>query len=166
AYRQTLFQLAFASLCRRAGAAIVRLEPETVDGRFADLEVSVAGASVHVECFRPTVDVADNDEPIRMAQQALHAAIVSDTVLSVAIALHVELTPAVRRKVVAVVRRLAGFLAEGGKATSEHRAKLVHTSVATVSVARSLPSPPGARTRLVVAPGFSRQAGHEEDMFT
>jgi hypothetical protein len=154
AYPQTLFQLAFASLCMRAGAQILRLEPEAAGGRLADLDVVVDGQRAHAECFRPTYETRDPGDVHRLAQQALEATADIPAVVSVAIQMHTEVTAVVRRQVVRAVRRLINELSEFSRDGGGGACRIEREALATISVCRSTTAPPGDQSRFVTAPGF------------
>ena len=154
AYPQSLFQLAFASLCMRAGAQILRLEPEAAGGRLADLDVVVDGQRAHAECFRPTYETRDPGDVHRLAQQALEETADIPAVVSVAIQMHTEVTAVVRRQVVRAVRRLIKEFSESSRNGGGVACRVEREALATISVCRSTTAPPGDQSRLVTAPGF------------
>jgi len=156
AYRQTFFQLAFADMIAKAGARLLRFEPPSDDGRFADIEALVAKEQLHVECFRPTYRVVDPNERVLLAQNILEVCRDAPIFLSVAIQLNCELTPSVRRDTVAVVKDLATDVVTRSAATRDMPTAMTETPSAVISVCRGLAVKAGSERRFLAAPGFPK----------
>lgn len=154
-YRSTHFQLRLASVLLASGAEIEQLEPASEGGRNADIAFRYADSSFAVECLRPAAASADTyDERIRLAHQVLDRIKQHDTVLSVAIALNEEPSPAVRREVTRVVHRLALDVVSRSQGTNDFPTVLAHGPAGVISVSRALSVPAGSPPRWLAAPGF------------
>ena len=163
-YRQTFFQLALASLAKRAGARIERLEPASEGGRLADIDATIGTKPVRIECFRPTFDTPDDNDWYFLAQQVLEVLNEAPMVLSAAIDVRSRLEPGVRREVVNLVRQLVRDVVERSKSTSDFPAILARGDSAVVSVARGLPVQPGTPPKYIAAGGFPRD-GEKPHLF-
>lgn len=154
-YRSTHFQLRLAALLARAGAEIEQLEPPSEGGRNADIAFRFEGSAFAVECLRPSAGSSDSqDERIRLAHDVLGITKQYETVLSVAILLREEPTPAVRREIARVVRKLANEVAEESRTSDAFPAILASGPAGVVSVSRGLQVPAGSPPRWSAAPGF------------
>lgn len=154
-YRSTHFQLRLASVLLVSGAEIEKLEPASERGRNADIAFRYADSSFAVECLRPAAASADPySERIRLAHQILDRVKQHDTILSVAIALNEEPSPAVRREVARVVHRLALDVVSRSQGTKDFPTVLAHGPAGVVSVSKALPVPAGSPPRWIAAPGF------------
>jgi hypothetical protein len=153
-YRQTLLHLAFASMARRAGAKIIRLEPPTAGGRLADIELDLDGVRAHAECYRPTVKIPEATERILLAQQVLDVVKDRALVFSVAITVTVEPTPTIGHQVIEMVRQLADDVERRAQGTDGLPQALIEDGPIVVSVSRGVAVAPGMRSPLIVASGF------------
>jgi len=157
-YNETLLQLAFAVRFQHAGASALRLEPPTAGGRFADVSFDLSGQSYLAECYRASGSVGSLQEVELLLNQCMDAIKIHDTVLSVAVALHAMPSSDDRKEIVRVVAEHGEEVVRmGPSADGGFPAFLIRGDLATISVCRGLPVPPGTPPRLVRAPGFPFQ---------
>jgi hypothetical protein len=164
-FHQTILQLAFAARLRHIGATGVDVEPPTGEGRFADVSAIYGALRLRMECYRPTFKrEMETGEAFRLATSVMRAQRESSIVLSVGIALKKPLNAALRKEVTAVARKLASEVIAASATTPDFPAFTAASDDCVISICRGLPTQPGSRPKVLVAPAFPHQQ-QNFDMF-
>lgn len=157
-YHSAVLQLAFAHRFARAGATDLTYEPPATDGRFGDLAFTTDGERYVVECYRPHVKGVDMKSCWMLAQQILEVLRDRSLVLGVAVQLNCIPSAENRRELAGVIHDAARRVEEAQRRTADVLCELLCGELATVSVCRSVATPPGTPPLLIRPAAFPRQA--------
>lgn len=164
-YASSMLQLATAARLAVVGATEIAFEPGAREGRLGDIEFQYGGLVAAVECFVPGGQYASGEELRRLGTQLLGVVGTPNQPVAVAVALHKELGPELRKDIVqAVMRGLEHLRADPDGTRGRLPVLLLSSAGATISAMPWRVSPAGAPPVLPRSPQFPFQ-GNDWDFF-